>query len=52
MDDLFESNGPDLKPVIKICRECLNQVYNWGVIINVVEVDANGAFGRGCKEIV
>ena len=52
MDDLFESNCPDLKPVIKVCRERLNQVYNLGVIINMVGVDANGAFGRGCKEIV
>ena len=52
MDDLFESNCPDLKPVIKVCRQRLTQVYNWGVIINMIGVDANGAFGRGCKEIV
>ena len=51
-DDLFESNGPDLKPVIRVFREWLNQVYNWGVIINMVGGDANGAFRRGCTEIV
>ena len=50
MDDLFESNCPDLKPVIKVCRERLTQVYNRGVIINMVGVDANGAFGCGCNK--
>ena len=35
----FEKQAPDLKPIINAWREWFNQIYNWGIVFNMMGVD-------------